>query len=181
MSVPFCRVLGSAVCLTIFLVGCERYTEVPECRQHFTEGDVTGYQVDTLGTATAWSSGLVWYRCNGGQRFADGQCLGVALKVDQREAEAFAAEMAQRSGKPWRLPTYQEMATLRESVCRNPTVNTQVFPSALTDNYRTSSRSPNGERYSCTHYTYQGISTCRESAQTPLPFMLVLDQVSGIN
>jgi hypothetical protein len=165
--------LGVGMCVWA-LVGCDRYAEPTQCRAFFEPGQAESFVLDEQGTALDGRTGLRWFRCHAGERFAGGQCLGQPLRLSQADAEAYAQEFALQSGHPWRLPTRQEMRTLRETRCVNPALNTAVFPSALVDQFRTSSPSRNGPRYSCTMYTFNGHQACRESALHERPFLLVL-------
>lgn len=167
--------LSIALVLALTLAGCDRYGQLPQCSSHFQPGNLGGLVVEGGATVRDPDSRLLWYRCNAGERFADGQCLGEPLRLSLAQAQAYAQEFSAASGRTWRLPTRREMATLRQEACVNPAINTQAFPGARVDNYWTSSRSPNGPGLGCTTYTYSGNAFCRELVDTPRPFMLVLD------
>lgn len=157
------------------LSGCDRYTEKTQCADHFAPGDMGRWQVDSQGLATDPSTGLRWFRCNAGERFQDGQCLGDAHLMPRDDALAYVADFAASSGKAWRLPTLREMGTLTQTVCTNPAVNTQLFPTALVDQYWAFDRSRHGPRLACAYYSYSGNSYCRDSVLNLRPFWLVLD------
>jgi hypothetical protein len=164
-----------AAALVFLLSACSRYGEVPSCRAYFAEGEHGAFVLQENGTAQDSLKQLHWYRCNAGQRFAGGQCLGNPLYATLADAQTYAQEFSAASGKQWRLPTVREMATLRQTSCNNPAVNPQVFPGVVVSNYWTSSSSPNGASLGCSSYTFGGNSFCRESISSQLPFMLVLD------
>lgn len=117
-----------------------------------------------------------WFRCNAGEYFQDGQCVGDALLMTKFDALAYADDFAQSSGKSWRLPTLKEMRTLTETGCDNPSINTQVFSTAMVDQYWAFDRSRHGPRLACAYYSYSGNSYCRDSALNLRPFWLVLNK-----
>jgi hypothetical protein len=169
------RLLLLAPALFLLLAACDRYTEVPLCGSYFAEGDNGSFVLENDGTARDSRTGTRWYRCNAGQRFAGGQCLGNVMQATRADAQAYAKEFSEASGKVWRLPTLREMGTLKQTACQNPSINTQVFPGVLVSSYWTSNASPNGPGLGCSHYTFSGNSFCREHIESALPFMLVLD------
>jgi hypothetical protein len=158
------------------LSACERYVEKTRCADHFLEGDLGRWQVDSQGLATDPKTGLRWFRCNAGERFQEGQCLGDAHLMTKPDALAYVADFAQSAGKAWRLPTLDEMASLKETACTNPAINTQVFPSAKVEQYWASDRSRHGAQLACAYYSFSGNSYCRESVLNQRPFWLVLDR-----
>lgn len=168
--------LGMALAAVLALTGCDRYIQRPQCGTHIQPGDLGNWTLGEAGTARQSGTKLVWYRCNAGERFAGGQCIGEAMMLTLDDAKAYVAEVAAASGKPWRLPTRSEMADLREEACINPAVNPQVFPSIMVDHYWAADRSPNGPRHGCSFYTFNGNSFCRESIRQKRPFWIVLDQ-----
>ena len=167
--------LGVALTALLALAGCERYFQRPQCGTLIQPGDLGSWQLGDAGTAQRKASGLIWYRCNAGERFVGGQCLGEALTLSLDDAKAYVAEVAAASGKPWRIPTRSEMSDLREDACINPAVNPQVFPSIMVDHYWASDRSPS-HSLGCSFYTFNGHSFCREASRQQRPFWMVLDQ-----
>lgn len=158
------------------LSGCDRYVEPIQCGQYFEAGDFSGWQMEANGTALDPNSGLRWYRCNAGERFANNQCMGDTLRLDLADARAYVTEVAAASGQPWRLPTLRELGTLTQTTCNNPAINPQIFPSVLVEQYWAGDTSPNGPRLGCTYYTYSGNAYCRASAEDRWPFWMVLDK-----
>lgn len=158
----------------LVIVGCERYRPLPECASLTDQGIGPGWVVDPdSGTARHVESGLVWYRCMGGERFAGDQCLGSPLELNLEEAKDYALAIAETSGKPWRLPTLREMQQIRQMHCQNPAVNKVLFPSAYSSNHWTSSESRNGPTFGCATNTFNGNGYCREAAREELPFFMV--------
>jgi hypothetical protein len=169
------RTLLLAPALLLLLAGCDRYAELPRCGAYFSEGDNGSFVLENDGTARDTQTGTRWYRCNAGQRFSAGQCLGNPMESTLADAQVYAKEFSEASGKVWRLPTLREMGSLKQTTCQNPSINTQVFPGVLVNSYWTSSSSPNGPGLGCSHYTFSGNSFCREHIGNARPFMLVLD------
>ena len=64
-----------------------------------------------------------------------------------------------------------------EKKCINPSVNVNVFPNILVENYWSSEKSPHqmSGMYRCAGYTYQGSVSCRVFGTTQLPFLIVSD------
>jgi len=161
--------------LALFLGGCERYLQQPSCHEAFKPGDLGRFTVDQRGVAVDPQSGTRWYRCQAGERYSGGQCVGRALELSQADAVQYAKEFSEASGRQWRLPTVREMAELKEGKCHKPAINPQVFPTVQISNYWTSSSSPNGGYFGCTTYTFNGHDFCREPVANERPFFLVMD------
>ena len=92
------------------------------------------------GTVTHRARQLMWMRCSVGQTLDGGSCRGSAQRLDWAAAQAAAAEL-NASGrlffKDWRVPQLGELASITERHCRNPRVNSAVFPNTATDYYWT--------------------------------------------
>ena len=77
-------------------------------------------------------TGLIWQRCSLGQRGEQCQ-LGEPLLLDwisvQRRVESNIKSPA------WRLPTPQELRTLIEEQCSDPSINLEIFPNSPSDIY----------------------------------------------
>ncbi len=160
----------------LWLSACERYAEQARCGDHFAAGDLGRWQVDTQGLAADPKTGLRWFRCNAGERFQDGQCLGEAHLMSKTDAVAYVADFSAASGKAWRLPTLKEMGELKETDCTNPAINTKVFPTAKVEQYWASDNSRHGAQLACAYYSFNGNSYCKESVLNQRPFWLVLDK-----
>lgn len=163
--------LGSLAVLS----GCERYQQAPQCGAFFQAGQVQSWTLEDGGTAVEPKTGLRWYRCNGGERFVAGQCVGSPLMLDFAEAQRYVAEVAAASGQKWRLPTSAEVERLKQTRCTNPAINPQIFPSVRVENYWVHDKSSAGDRYACVFYTYSGNQSCLQSAREPHPFWMVMD------
>ena len=169
---PWLLALGGLLALT----GCERYQQAPQCGAFFQAGQLEGWTLEDGGTAVEPRTGLRWYRCNAGERFVGGQCVGNPLMLNFAEAGRYVAEVAAASGQKWRLPTSAEVERLTQSLCTNPAINPQIFPSVRVENYWTRDKSSAGERYACVFYTYSGNQSCLQSASEAHPFWMVMDK-----
>lgn len=77
------------------------------------------------GTATDGTTGLTWKRCSEGQAWDGSTCTGDAALHDWQEAMA----LGQGSGEDgWRLPSLDELASIIDRGCSNPSVDPGVFP-----------------------------------------------------
>lgn len=77
------------------------------------------------GTATDRTTGLTWRRCSEGQTWDGSTCAGDATLHDWREAMA----LERLSGEDgWRLPTLDELASIVDKACSDPSVDPGVFP-----------------------------------------------------
>lgn len=163
------------VFVALVLAGCSRYDATPQCSAAIEEGFTGYFKVSDTGLAVDQVTGRTWYRCNAGQRFQNGQCVGQALHLTQADAMAYALEFSKASGRKWRLPTQSEMGTITLSECVNPAVNPNVFPNMLVSNYWSSEGSNSNSRMGCATYTYSGNQFCRELKDSQLPFLLVVN------
>ena len=66
-------------------------------------------------------TGLVWKRCEEGKYFADGVCKGLGIRYNWSDIETM-------DGKEWRLPTAQELKSLKEDSGVAPPINPEYFP-----------------------------------------------------
>lgn len=69
---------------------------------------------------------LTWARCSVGTRWHDShhQCTGSVMLLSPDEGTAYA----QKLGRGWRVPNIDELASLIEPNCREPAINTVIFP-----------------------------------------------------
>ena len=160
----------------VLLSGCERYKPLPQCSDFIQSGDLQGWQLESTGTAVDPKTGLRWYRCNAGEKFVGGQCMGSALALTFADAQAYVAEVAAASGQPWRLPSADEVEQIRQTTCTNPAINSQVFPSVMVENYWVGSKGSIGRSNACAFYSYSGNISCLESASERRPFWMVLSR-----
>lgn len=158
--------------------GCDLRARPPSCDDYFEPRDRSGFLTDERGIARRKDSKILWYRCPAGKSFISRRCEGSGLRLSWNDAMAYAEEFSVKSGKPWRLPTNNEMKSIQEKACVSPSVNPIVFPDTEVDNYWTSSSSWHHNSLGCSLYLYQGDLFCRQARTTELPFFLVLDKTN---
>jgi hypothetical protein len=81
-------------------------------------------------------TGLVWQRCQVGQKWNGTTCIGKAKEFTFDEAEKLA-------GQDWRLPTKDELLTLVDLSAGRPTINHKAFPNT-----------PAANVWTCSPYTF---------------------------
>lgn len=79
---------------------------------------------------------LTWQRCRIGQTGTS--CTGNATLYTWPEA----LQAAQNIGDGWRIPNIKELISLVEHACYNPSINTAMFPNAVSNNPSYWSSSP---------------------------------------
>ena len=161
-----------ALCLT----GCDFYAATPSCLDYFKPGDRSGFDTDDKGMAIQDATGTQWYWCAAGQRFAASRCQGEPVQLNLDDAMAYAAELAEKSGKPWRIASNDEMASIQQTACQEPSVNPNVFKGIEVNNYWTSNTTWSHDSLRCSAYLLSGTMYCRQARSTELPFLLVLDK-----
>jgi len=167
-------VLWMALGLSVLVTGCGRYRDKPSCETFFASEGTAGYALRDRGLVVDPESGLTWYRCNAGERFQNGACAGQPVLLSKADALAYVDDFSRASGRQWRLPSQSEMQTLMTDRCENPALNTQVFPSVISDSYWNRDESRHGDYMGCTTNTFNGYSFCRELATNQRPLMLIL-------
>ena len=170
-----CGVIGLLVAAGL-LSSCDRHHTLPQCGSVLVGDPGRSWALGTDGTARQAAAGLTWYRCNAGERFVNGACVGEALRVSHTEALQYAQDFSSASGRAWRLPTVEEMRDLRQSSCHNPAIDTRVFPSARADHYWSAESGPRGFGLACSVYTFNVMAQRRDDAAPPRLFWLVLDR-----
>lgn len=81
-------------------------------------------------------TGLTWRRCSEGQNWntSTQSCDGTPSNMTHEQAMAHA--QAQEGG--WRVPSVKELQTLVDRACRNPAIDSNLFPSTAATWYWTS-------------------------------------------
>lgn len=92
------------------------------------------YEFSADGTeVTDKRANLVWMRCAEGMRWQGKSCQGQPVQVAYPLAVTRAADVASRSGKPWRLPTVKELTGLAkpgeaDQSAGIPAIDPDAFP-----------------------------------------------------
>ncbi len=66
-------------------------------------------------------TGLTWKRCEEGKTFDSGRCKGLGIRYNWSDVENL-------NTPGWRLPTAQELKTLKEDTGVAPPINREFFP-----------------------------------------------------
>jgi hypothetical protein len=163
----------------LFLLSKCDYRSQPNCYEAFQDRPdlLSGFSLAQGGLANRTGSSMFWSRCPAGMQFSEPKnCSGNPAFLNFDQAQTYAIDMSDKSGQKIRLPTRREMSTLTESSCINPSLNTNVFPAASSENFWTSEEDRFRNNLACTFYTYQGRSSCLELKTTEYPFMLVIER-----
>jgi len=90
------------------------------------------------GTVTQKTTGLMWMRCDLGQKWDGASCTEAASFFTWNEA-LNKADLEKFAGyTDWRLPNKNELESIVEERCVLPAVNTGVFPATPTEFHWTS-------------------------------------------
>lgn len=77
------------------------------------------------GTVTDSRTGLMWMRCSVGEDWTGTGCAGRARYLTLQEANALDLQFSGHDD--WRLPTSDELRTIVDLSCGNPTLDTNIF------------------------------------------------------
>ena len=156
-----------------------RLSPPPKCNDYLSEIPQERFNYDESGPiAIDRLTKISWYRCNAGQVFQEGKCVGEALKLNWLEAQSYAREFSSSSGMNWRLPEYWQMRELQRFDCINPAIDTRTFPSVEVSHYWSRDEHIFSKRIACSVYTYKSQGFCWQRKTAELPFMLVSDEDS---
>lgn len=99
-------------------------TAMSTCLKDKPESTPTSRFVLKGGEAFDRKTKLTWSRCSVGASWNGSKCAG-SVKLISLDA---AKEVALKRGNSWHVPTIEELASIGESRCINPTINSKVFP-----------------------------------------------------
>jgi len=162
------------IAMVCILSGCGRKLP-PDCRDILERGDYGRFQLQgSPGIARDEEYGIDWFRCSVGQRYRNDRCVGEPLFLRWETGVGTIEEMNEKSAETWRLPTLKELVSLKTEACGNPSVNINVFPGVLVENYWASDQSPH-KGFRCGMYTYSGATSCRLFDNLERPMLIVRD------
>jgi hypothetical protein len=160
--------------VTALVMSCADQRNQPDCTDVFESRlEKSNFKVFKNGMALHKPTGLTVTQCAVGQRMANFKCHGDAIKLTWDDAMTYAAEIKEKTGEPWRLPTKSEMPKFLEKGCINPAVNPFIFPNLEVTNFWTESKGLHQDQFRCSVYTYQGRVFCRQARIIEQPFLLV--------
>ena len=166
------RIIGLLLIAAV-VAGCGRKLP-PDCREVLEKTEFGRFQIKENGIALDPELGVEWFRCSVGERFLNGSCFGDPLYLRWGRGVSMVEDMNEKVGGNWRLPSRVELASLRIKNCGNPSINTNVFPKILVDNYWAQDESPH-YGFRCGMYTYSGATSCRLFDNLERPFLIVRD------
>ncbi|MBR9869132.1 MAG: DUF1566 domain-containing protein [Oceanospirillales bacterium] len=95
------------------------------CDESIAESTPSSRFVLNGGEAYDQQTELTWNRCSVGTTWtSDAGCIGDVKLLGLDKAKQFAQEL----GGGWRIPTIEELDSIVEQKCFNPTINSSVFP-----------------------------------------------------
>lgn len=95
------------------------------CDENIAESTPASRFVLNGGEAYDPQTKLTWNRCSVGTTWTnDAGCIGEVKLLGLDKAKQFAQEL----GGGWRVPTIEELYSIVEQGCFNPTINSTVFP-----------------------------------------------------
>ena len=159
--------------VTSVVSGCGRKLP-PDCGVILESGDYDRFEMMERGIARDSDFGIDWFRCSVGQRYLNNRCLGEPIFVRWELGISTLEEMNEKAAEQWRMPTLKELSSLRVEGCGNPSVNLNVFPNILVENYWASDESPH-TGFRCGMYTYSGATSCRLFDNLERPMLIVRD------
>jgi hypothetical protein len=113
------------------------------CRSNIPPStSVSRYHDHGDGSVTDTRTGLRWARCSLGQHWREGRCQGEAQRLNWSIA-ALSVETEAEAG--WRLPELAELSSLTELACRDPAINSEIFPQTQAAPYWTATRFINAD------------------------------------
>ncbi len=106
------------------------------------------FEVRRSGTVTDKLTGLTWMRCSLGQVWTGSSCLEQKqwyTWFDWIHARESVSQLEYAGYQDWRLPTREELQTLLELGCVEPSINLEAFPTTIPGYYwtETSDQNPN--------------------------------------
>jgi len=96
----------------------------PDSRYVVSEPDPVGHPNEQV--VRDLETGLEWKQCSEGQ--SGTSCTGLASSLNWSAALSAAQAATWAGHADWRLPNVLELRSLAETGCRDPSINTTVFP-----------------------------------------------------
>ena len=88
----------------------------------------TSFILNSDGTVSDRTTGLMWMRCSLGQEWKGKTCNGTAVILPWAEALTTAAGYEFAGYNDWRLPNKNELESIVEGRCFSPSIHEEVFP-----------------------------------------------------
>ena len=131
----------------LLLVLCWPLPALAACRSDVpASAAAAGFRQLADGIVLQQATNRQWLRCALGQQWDPlaGSCTGRAYDYSYDNARLAARQARYAGYSDWRLPSYQELASLLEPRCMRPALNPAVFPAAPAALFWTAT--PNGNQ-----------------------------------
>lgn len=89
------------------------------------------FSINEDGTISDGRTGLMWKQCNEGltgTNCSEGTLVSVGWNLALQQAQTANSGGGFANYDDWRLPNIKELASIMESMCRNPALNLAIFP-----------------------------------------------------
>jgi hypothetical protein len=182
------------VTLAIFVIsGCGSADVDISCSEYFAEAP-SAYQEKAPGILHDPETDLLWFRCNLGQRYENGRCVGDAANKNFAATLSDIAEISKDTSPTrdqnltpesrgpsglsfsevnWRMPTESEYDSLTDVPCHSPKIDVTMFLDVRNDTYYWSSTEGKNDTYACATRLKDGLRTCQTKKTTLNPTLLV--------
>ena len=177
------------------IAGCGGETVDQACAEYFAQ---TPSSLKEMGPGVLQDSesGLVWFRCNLGQTYENGECIGNPINKDfestmaeldllgeetsfasnpQRRRSAQGSRRVSFSDVNWRMPTESDYDSITDVPCHSPKVDVTMFLDIRDDTYYWSSTAGRNDTYGCATRLNDGLRTCQTKKTSRNPTLLVAD------
>lgn len=145
------------------LLGAESWlvAQAQTCDLYVPESTPTAqFTVSPAGTATDAQTGLIWKRCSEGQAWSGSTCTGTTTSYDWPGAGQHVAALNAAGGfagqTDWRLPNVDELKSIIETRCTNPSINATIFPATPASYFWTGSANATSTGYAADVYFDSG-------------------------
>ena len=162
----------SAIVICLILGGCDFSRVDVSCSEHIKPGNMGRFIDQGNGVVLDPQTQAEWYRCAVGQRYTEQGCAGSPTLMAWSDVDAYLAEIREKSGDTWRLPTGSEFMALAEAQCINPSLNTNAFPNVTIDNHWVMGEGLHAGK-PCMVYTYKVTRSCRLFSGDLRPFFMI--------
>ena len=162
----------SAFVICLILGGCDFSRVEVSCLEHIEPGDMGRFVDQGNGVVLDPQTQVEWYRCAVGQRYTEQGCAGSPTLMAWSAVDAYLAEISEKSGDNWRVPTGGEFMALAEGQCINPGLNPNAFPNTTIDNHWVMGEGLHAGK-PCMIYTYKVTRSCRLFSEDLRPFFMV--------
>ena len=183
---------GVAGILIASIAGCGQEQLDIACSIYFTE-NASSLTEQSPGIVLDSKTNLFWFRCNLGQSFRDGACVGAESNAPFEQTVASVASLSRAdpnivntssrgsrnaeeltfSALNWRIPTEAEYDSLTDVPCHSPKVDVTSFLDIKTDTYYWSSSEGKNDTYACATRLKDGLRTCQTKKTNRNPTLLV--------